>query len=398
MDRERKCPARFRDQDMAATSAPRKQGANARNNGPELDADLEALLDKAGELLAQQKRGQRNKPCQGLTMDGAVQAGVKANKTRSGPLPKGPEKGTLVARMAAPIRVTENRQQNSKRTKQLHPKGTAKLLMARSQGAWVAQPHPGTRLGRTAQRWTVEWNVIRGLEPTSRPPQGSTVEKQFMRMRHSHSAVGRGAKQGDTCRHHHKAWDPSWGGKYDTAQRNTQGNSHLPSAAPERATLVRVVKGMGASRITAPTGSHPMVAVGRTRPSGTLGYQVFPWPATAVGQTTISQGDMTPKVQTGETAKGDCEKARQVDTSTLSEPFLTIVRIARFLLGSPAPLCVAMEPADVSDSTPGKAAFKRNHLQELEDDDLLYISHSDFQDLINNVVQADLNEPQAKKQ
>ncbi|KAJ1218707.1 hypothetical protein NDU88_006284 [Pleurodeles waltl] len=111
---------------MAATSSPRKQGGNARNNGPELHANLEALLYEAQELLVQQKRVQENKPCQATTMDVAVQVGVKANKTRPVPLPKVTEKGAIVARTAAPIRVTKKRRQSTKKDKAMAPKRYSK--------------------------------------------------------------------------------------------------------------------------------------------------------------------------------------------------------------------------------------------------------------------------------
>ncbi|KAJ1179505.1 hypothetical protein NDU88_004739 [Pleurodeles waltl] len=57
-----------------------------------------------------------------------------------------------------------------------------------------------------------------------------------------------------------------------------------------------------------------------------------------------------------------------------------------------------MEPVDYSIFAPGTAASNRKHVQEMEEGDLLRISRDDLQALINNVVQAALNDPQYKKQ
>ncbi|KAJ1090639.1 hypothetical protein NDU88_003769 [Pleurodeles waltl] len=54
-----------------------------------MDTDLEALLDKARELLVQKKRVQGSKQCQGTTMDGW--AGVKVKRNGPGPVPNGLE-------------------------------------------------------------------------------------------------------------------------------------------------------------------------------------------------------------------------------------------------------------------------------------------------------------------
>ncbi|KAJ1211275.1 hypothetical protein NDU88_006636 [Pleurodeles waltl] len=85
---------------MAATSPPMIRVIHGKHTGRKLDADLEALLDKAQELLVQQK-AQESKPGETNIADGSNAAGVVVTRKRPGTLPKGPGQGARVARMAA---------------------------------------------------------------------------------------------------------------------------------------------------------------------------------------------------------------------------------------------------------------------------------------------------------
>ncbi|KAJ1201288.1 hypothetical protein NDU88_005101 [Pleurodeles waltl] len=94
---------------MPATSPPKKQGKNIRHNGPELDVELEAHLDKAQEFFVLQKKEAGSKPGKTNNMDGGKAAGMAETRRSDGAMPKGPGQGARVCQAGKDLTVQDKK-------------------------------------------------------------------------------------------------------------------------------------------------------------------------------------------------------------------------------------------------------------------------------------------------
>ncbi|KAJ1190196.1 hypothetical protein NDU88_006934 [Pleurodeles waltl] len=119
---------------MEVTPSPRKQILTTINAGPELGADLEELLTKTWELLAQQKKALGNKSAARSTSERVEGARDVTTKRRSGTLPKGPTQRICVARIAAPPKITGDWGQGTRRNTSTARREVCKASTDREQG------------------------------------------------------------------------------------------------------------------------------------------------------------------------------------------------------------------------------------------------------------------------
>ncbi|KAJ1176214.1 hypothetical protein NDU88_001497 [Pleurodeles waltl] len=212
---------------LRSSNTPQADNAH-KQHWPDLDANLEELLTKAQELLAQQRKAQGSKPGAKNRNEGAKAAINVTTKSRPDTLPKGPGQRVSVARTATPYSGAGGRRQGAKKNSSTVQREARKAQTVGEQGG-VSHPvslddDTWSEATDKGSRGEHEEEPEASTPGTSGPSQRQALEQEVStQVQHE----GRATQQGGNQYQHSQLWDPGWGGEFDPTR--SSGVSKRPN-------------------------------------------------------------------------------------------------------------------------------------------------------------------------